>query len=112
MAINLNESKIEAPETNTLFKKISIGDKIYYDHRVFGLVDEKWFFDHGVKPTDTGIPCVKKIHPSKGEVLVIDPKFAEAEKRYSEFSRMTKEERNRLAVAENELATQAQRIFN
>lgn len=99
-------------ETNNLFKKVFIDSKLYYDHRVFGLVDEKWFSDHGVKPTDTGVPCIKKIHPSKGEVLVLDPKFLEAEKRYSEFSRMTKEERSRLAVAENELVAQAQRIFN
>ncbi len=69
-----------------LYQIVYIGGERHFAHTVFGLHDDRWFFEHGISPNAQGVPVHIENDPQKGPVMVLDDQFAQGERLEKEKS--------------------------
>ena len=94
----------------SLYKVVKIGEKKYCDHKVFGLVDGRWFKEHGVNPSEQQIPTQISVDIKKGEYLEIGEDYKKGERIEMQRNRNPNFKKDEEAM--NSLVKEAHELFN
>jgi hypothetical protein len=100
----MQASKKKTYRGTPLYYITEINGKRYFDHRVFGLVDEEFFSLHGCKLTDEGVPAWEE----NGKTF-IDKDFLKGEKLDKERKNVYNKENEE---ALESLVREAEKLFN